>query len=223
MLGPLKFGLKSENAIVVPVRGAAAPVTTTTFTISGGSSSILLDNVSIVGPAGAFIKLSNSSGNFSLTCTATTTLANPATLLSSLAYSKTLTITASTTLTYIRISSKQLTSISGALPSNLTGLSFSGSSLLTSFPGYPAKLVSLDVSGCSALTSLGKLPTSLTTLYVENSGLTTLDLTGTGISVLNLPSTMYTNLQYLKITGSKLVLSGLLDYSGPTGSNWILY
>jgi len=121
----------------------------------------------------------------------------------------------------------------GGVPSNLTSLDVSACPLLTSLdvPGSTGlsslmlspKLVSLDVSGCSALTGFVFLPPTLAKLKIEGSGLTRLDLTGTSITTLNIPPSMYPQLQTLKITGGKMNLTGLLDLQIPTGANWTLY
>jgi hypothetical protein len=130
------------------------------------------------------------------------------------------------------------------LPSVLTSLNVSGCTGLTSIPSLPNGLVTLDISRCNnpsslptlpsvlrnlnisectGLTGLPQLPATLTRLQVENSGLRTLDLTGTNVATFDIPPSMVSKLTYLKLTGSKVRLSGLLKYQIPAGSQWILY
>ena len=87
---------------------------------------------------------------------------------------------------------------------------------------FISPLTTLDISNCTALTRIPPLP-ALTTLRIDGSGLTSLDLTGTSVTTLNIPPSMNSQLRTLKVAGSKLKLSGLLDYSIPQGSNWSLY
>jgi len=136
---------------------------------------------------------------------------------------KSVDFSACTKLTMLPTSRSPITTIKP--PAYLTSLDISGNTKLTSIIfTSQSKLVSLNVRGCSALTSLSKLPTSLTTLHVENSGLTTLDLTGTSVTAINIPRSMYPQLQYLKLTGSKMKFSGLYNFpKPPDGAQWILY
>jgi predicted nucleotidyltransferase len=64
---------------------------------------------------------------------------------------------------------------------------------------------------------------SLTNLRIDGSGLTYLDLTGTNVTTLNIPPEMYAQLEYLKLSGSKVKVSGLLKYPVPSGAKWSLY
>jgi hypothetical protein len=105
----------------------------------------------------------------------------------------------------------------------LTNLNFFGLSKLSSLVGIPATCTTLNVSGCSALTGLPQLPATLTRLQVENSGLTRIDLTRTNVATFDIPPAMIPQLTYLKLTGSKVQLSGLLNYEIPPGAQWFLY
>jgi len=126
-----------------------------------------------------------------------------------------------------------ITGISG-LPAGLISINFSGSTglknvdlsgctALRALPQLPSGVVSLNVSGCSSLKTLGGLPPAITNLRVENSGLTGLDLTGTNVATFDIPPAMISQLRYLKLTESKVQLSGLLNYQIPPGAEWILY
>jgi len=126
-----------------------------------------------------------------------------------------------------------ITGISG-LPAGLISINFSGSTglknvdlsgctALRALPQLPSGVVSLNVSGCSSLKTLGGLPPAITNLRVENSGLTGLDLTGTNVATFDIPPAMISQLRYLKLTESKVKLSGLLNYQIPPGAEWILY
>lgn len=112
--------------------------------------------------------------------------------------------------------------VSSLTPSLLsTSLDVSGSTGLTLLR-LPPKLVSLNISGCSGLTGVS-LPPTLANLKIEGSGLTSLDLTKTSIATLNIPPSMYPQLQTLKLTGGKMNLTGLLNIQIPAGANWTLY
>lgn len=146
----------------------------------------------------------------------------------------------------------QILGVSGSFPGGLTGLNigfnragttfsapnipnlnFMGStgpttlklgSTVSGLTGLPPNLVTLDASGCTGgLKRLLTLPKTLTSLYPPLTGLTGLDLTGTNISVINITPTAMSQLSYLKTTGSKMTLTGLLDYPIPAGANWTIY
>jgi hypothetical protein len=109
------------------------------------------------------------------------------------------------------------------IPANLITLTMRNCDGITRLTSPPtSKLVTLDISDCDTIARFDPSPT-LTNLRVENSGLTYLDLTGTNVSTLNIPPEMYAQLQYLKLTGSKVKVPGLLKYQIPSGAKWILY
>lgn len=116
---------------------------------------------------------------------------------------------------------------------NIPNLNFMGStgptsltlgSTVSGLTGLPPNLVTLNASGCTGgLRTLLTLPKTLTSLYPPLTGLTGLDLTGTNISVINITPTAMTQLSYLKTTGSKMTLTGLLDYPIAAKASWTIY
>jgi hypothetical protein len=109
------------------------------------------------------------------------------------------------------------------IPANLTTLTMKNCDGITRLTSpTTSKLVTLDISDCDTIARFDPSPT-LTNLRVENSGLTYLDLTGTNVSTFDITPNMYPRLQYLKLTGSKVKVSGLLKYPVPSGAKWILY
>ena len=114
-----------------------------------------------------------------------------------------------------------LTGTNVKLPTAATSINVKGNTTLTSL-ALPSKLVSLDITNCSGITGL-KLPSTLTTLRIEGSGLQSLDLTGTNVTTLNIPPSMDSQLKTVKLVGSKLKLSGLVNFIVPENSNWSIY
>ena len=104
----------------------------------------------------------------------------------------------------------------------LTSLSLAGNTGITSV-SLPSSLVSLDITKCTALTDISPLPAKLASLKIDGSGLRRIDLTGTSVTTLNIPPSMYPQLTFVKLSGAKLNLSGLLGVEIPSGANWTLY
>jgi hypothetical protein len=120
----------------------------------------------------------------------------------------------------------------------LTTINLSGCTGITNLGFTPfGSLQTLDISNCRLITDITSTyykmsdpntryritAPSLTNLRIDGSGLTYLDLTGTNVTTLNIPPEMYAQLEYLKLSGSKVKVSGLLKYPVPSGAKWILY
>jgi len=131
-----------------------------------------------------------------------------------------------------------LTYLDTTASTKLTTINLSGCTGISTLNFNPfGSLQTLDISNCSLLRDITTIyyktsdPTtryritapSLTNLRIDGSGLTYLDLSGTNVSTLNIPPEMYAQLQYLKLSGSKIKVPGLLKYQIPSGAKWILY
>ena len=130
-----------------------------------------------------------------------------------------------------------LTYLDTTASTKLTTINLSGCTGISTLNFNPfGSLQTLDISNCRLLRDISTIysknsdPTTyritapnLTNLRIDGSGLTYLDLTGTNVSTLNIPPEMYAQLQYLKLSGSKVKVPGLLKYQIPSGAKWILY